>query len=83
MLKVVRNRSLRHYDMLRSQDAIGDLIYFLNSLGDVHVWPGYFGLEKSLNLTSDCMPEKYVQGSNLGLVTAVPLHGSHAESNTL
>lgn len=57
MLKIGRNRSVRRYDMLRSQDAIGDLIYFLNLLGDVHVWPRHFWLEKSRRLTSDRMHE--------------------------
>lgn len=57
MLKAIRNRSVRHYDILRSQDATGDLIYFLNLLGDIHVWPRHFWLENSLRLTSDCMHE--------------------------
>lgn len=53
MPKIVWNGGLRHYDTLRSEDAIGDLIYFSILLGDVHVWPRQFWLEQSLRLTCD------------------------------
>ena len=57
MPKIVRNRSRRRYDTLRSQGATGDLTYFSVLLGDIRAWSRQFWLEKFLKLTWNSIRE--------------------------